>query len=368
MKPKIYAYSPFIKFLGGGEKYFANILKIIQEIMSVTLICHEEDIKYLKQLQKLFNVDLSKISVVPAKLKSEADIQQIIPPDSVFWQVSNGVPLFVNCKKRILHHQIIFPELNALEVAERFPEHDKKTINLEIKNRFLAQDNIFFPSNFIKQFMTDHWLLRPERCSKIYPFVSDIFFKQPEFNKKQVKIVSVGRFEPIKKQKAQIELFIKIQPSLPNNCRLVLIGSNKTPLSAQLEKMACNYPIEIKYALSEKELLKEYSSASIYWSTTGLGEQDVYEKHNVESFGLAIAEAMAAGCVPVAIKAGGVSEIINSGQNGFLVSNIEELGLASKNLLTSPHQLQNMSEKAHKSVKFFSEEMFRQKIEKLFGN
>lgn len=365
MKPKIYAYSPFIKFLGGGEKYFANILEAIQEIMDVILICHEEEVQFLSQIPKLYNVNLSKVSLIKAKITSEADIQNIVSPDSIFFQVSNGAPLMVNCKKRILHHQIIYSKTDVLELAKNFPQLSNDTVFAEIKNRFLSQDYIFFSSNFIKQFMNDYWSLPQDKCFVIYPFVSDNFFKYPN-DKKQLKIISVGRFEPIKKQKSQIELFIKMFPHLPDDYRLVLIGSNKTPLSLQLEKMVLGYPIEIKYALSESELLNEYSNASLYWSTTGMGVNDLYQTHNVESFGLAMAESMASGCVPVAINAGGVSEIIENGYNGFLPTNMENFESSSKKLLTSPQLLQTMSQNAHNSIKFFSRNIFKKKIEGLF--
>ena len=332
--------------------------------MNVKLICHDEDVPFFTRLCKLFNVNLSKISVIEAKLRIEKDIQRIVPFDSIFFQISNGVPLLINCKKRILHHQIILSKLDESKAAKRYPEYNKDTLNVEIRRRFLAQTNVFFSSNFIKSFMVKHWSLNNKRCSVIYPFISDTFFTHP--TQRQLKIISVGRFEQIKKQSAQIELFIKLQPHLPNSCKLVLIGSNKTPLSDELEKMAFSYPIEIKYGLSEKELLREYSDASIYWSTTGLEVKDIYKDHNVESFGLAMAEAMATGCVPVAINAGGVSEIVNTGKNGVLVSNIQEMGMATKKLLASPNLLKHMSEQAHKSVNNFSKNIFEHQIQELF--
>jgi glycosyltransferase involved in cell wall biosynthesis len=44
-----------------------------------------------------------------------------------------------------------------------------------------------------------------------------------------------------------------------------------------------------------------------------------------EHFGIATLEAMAFGCVPIVIRAGGQSEIVEDGRSGFLCSDTDEL-------------------------------------------
>jgi glycosyltransferase involved in cell wall biosynthesis len=364
MKPELYTYSPYLRFAGGGEKYFLGILAVLQEAMNVVLICDESELSIIKNLSLLFEMDLSKISIAATKIKSETDVQNIVPANAIFFSVTNGRPLKIHCRKSILHHQVIFKKLNETTMAERYPGHDKTLMNAEIQNRFFSQDKVFFPSNFIRDFMIDHWAIEETACSVIHPFVDDMFF-EPTPPKEQT-IISVGRFEPIKKQQVQIDLFDRIRPWLPKTARLTLIGSSRTSLSEKFEKIVDPSLVRIRYGLTLKEMHREYAKASIIWSTTGLAIDDRYAELGQESFGLAIAEAMASKCVPVAVNAGGITEIIESGRNGYLISDIQDFGYATVQLLGDISKTKKMATESHIRASNFSRQRFREKIEELF--
>jgi glycosyltransferase involved in cell wall biosynthesis len=124
--------------------------------------------------------------------------------------------------------------------------------------------------------------------------------------------------------------------------------------------------IHIKYGLSECQLRDEFASSAVLWSTTGLNQTDQYGENSQESFGLAIAESMAMGCVPVAVNAGGVSEIIQNDVNGYLVNSPDEMGYATIRLLYSNDIWRRLSTAASTRSNHFSRETFRKKIEGLF--
>ncbi len=67
------------------------------------------------------------------------------------------------------------------------------------------------------------------------------------------------------------------------------------------------------------------STASIFWSATGLGEDEERAPWAQEHFGMTTAEAMAGGCVPVVIDRAGQREIVREGVNGFRWSTPAEL-------------------------------------------
>ena len=364
MKPTLYTYSPYLRFAGGGEKYYLGILATLQEDMNVVLICDESELSIIKNLSLQFEMNLSNISIVAAKIKSEGDIQNLVPHNAVFFSVTNGRPLKINCHKTILHHQVIYKRLNEKTTAERYPGHDTTSMNAEIRSRFLSQDKVFFPSNYIRDFMIKQWDIDLAACSVVHPFVDDIFF-EPMPSKEQI-IISVGRFEPIKQQQVQIELFDRIRPWLPKTAKLTLIGPNRTTLSEHFEKTVDPSSVQIRYGLTLNEMHREYAKASLIWSTTGIGITDRHAELGQESFGLATAEAMASQCIPVAVDAGGLTEIIESGKNGFLVSDLEEMGFATVKLLGDNTTMKKMATEALYKARKFSRQSFREKIRNLF--
>ena len=103
-----------------------------------------------------------------------------------------------------------------------------------------------------------------------------------------------------------------------------------------------------------------------FWSTTGFGIADRYAEVGQESFGLATAEAMASQCIPVAGNAGGLTEIIESGRNGYLVSDLQEMGYATVQLLGDISTRKKMAIEALYRAKNFSGQSFREKIRELF--
>ena len=212
--------------------------------------------------------------------------------------------------------------------------------------------------------MINQWGIEVTACSVIHPAVDDMFF-EPTPPKEQT-IVSVGRFEPIKQQQAQIELFDRILLWLPKAAKLTLIGSNRTSLSKHFEKIVDPSLVQIRYGLTLNALHREYAKASVIWSTTGFGIADRYAEVGQESFGLATAEAMASQCVPVAIDAGGLTEIIETGRNGYLVSDLQEMGYATVQLLGDIMTRKKMAIEALYRARNFSRQSFREKIRELF--
>jgi glycosyltransferase involved in cell wall biosynthesis len=92
-----------------------------------------------------------------------------------------------------------------------------------------------------------------------------------------------------------------------------------------------------------------------------------------EHFGISIAEAAAAGLVPVVYKdGGGWTDIVSRIDEGLGYKNIEEAALIIKKLLSENGRLNNLSEKAKDIAKDFSYEKFKERlnevIEELINN
>ena len=112
-------------------------------------------------------------------------------------------------------------------------------------------------------------------------------------------LIYVGRLSDEK----QIE---HIRPTLEQvpNTRLVLVGDG--PARPELERNFAGLPVNFMGYLSGKRLSQAYASADIFVFPSGL-----------ETFGLVVNEAMAAGLPVVASRVGGVADIVSEGVNGY---------------------------------------------------
>jgi trehalose synthase len=75
------------------------------------------------------------------------------------------------------------------------------------------------------------------------------------------------------------------------------------------------------------------------------------QKSTREGFGLVVAEAMWKGTPVVGGKVGGINHQIADGENGYLVSSVEECAARVVELLQDPEQRREMGGRARESVR-----------------
>ena len=118
-------------------------------------------------------------------------------------------------------------------------------------------------------------------------------------NPEDTVLLYVGRLSDEK----QIE---HIRPTLEREpkTRLVLVGDG--PARAELERYFAGFPVTFMGYLRGERLSQAYASADIFVFPSRL-----------ETFGLVVIEAMAAGLPVVAARVGGVADIVSEGVNGY---------------------------------------------------
>ncbi len=116
-------------------------------------------------------------------------------------------------------------------------------------------------------------------------------------------------------------------------------------------------PREIFHRLPKLEKAREIYSRSLVWF---LGSYS-------EGFGVPVLEAMACGCAVVATDCGGPRDIINNGENGFLVQvgNVEQIVSKVKLLLDDVELRQQFIQNSKDTVSKFSWENSIDKLEKV---
>jgi len=223
-------------------------------------------------------------------------------------------------------------------------------------------------SKFCQKWIRKYWLLPSE---VLYPPVNTKKFVPAKIKKNH--IIHIGRFFVVGHNKKQLDL-IKIFKKLINkegvkDWELHLIGSVHEGSAhqkyfEQVKFEAKNYPIFFHTDIPFTELKKRLSEAKIYWHATGLDENEEKNPILFEHFGVTTVEAMASGCTPVVISAGGQKEIITEG-SGFLWKTREQLLEKTIKLIKNPKLIEKMSVIAIKRSSYFSRENFKKRFRKI---
>lgn len=200
---------------------------------------------------------------------------------------------------------------------------------------------------------TKKWTYRfwGKKSRLLYPPVDVNKFK-PALHKKNI-ILSVGRFfvgGHSKRQDILIQAFKEMVDSNSdgsNPWELHLVGGvasgwEHNNYVKSLETLAKDYPIFFHYSVDFKELKRLYSTAKIYWHAAGFGQNELRNAIAMEHFGISTIEAMAAGCVPIVFKGGGLIETVGSVKE-LLWKNIPQLKKITTEIINNERKRTKLS-------------------------
>ncbi len=308
----------------------------------------------IKELQKRFSLDLSKIQFVENIFSSKfSSIKRFLETKKydIIIVLSDGSIPFSLSKKTFIHlQQPIF--ISKIGLKTKF-----KTSRI---NRFFC--NSYYTKSYVDKSLDVN-------SKVLYP---PVIFKNKNTRKENI-ILHVGRFRvkdvtvsgiPVadyKKQKVMVETFKKMIDHGLKEWKFVLSVSVKNDdLSSFqiLKASAKSYPIEFLINKTNDELWDIYSKAKIYWHASGYGEDLIKHPEYAEHFGISTVEAMGAGAVPVVINAGGQKEIVEDDKNGFLWDTIDELVQYTKRLIGDQKLWEKMSQGAKERAKYFAGDRF----------
>ena len=194
-------------------------------------------------------------------------------------------------------------------------------------------NTVIVPSEYLASIVTG-WGISKDKVKVVY---NGVDFRPSELSKEDARrkigifghmIISVGRLVPWK----GFRMLIKIMPSIfeiNQAFRLIIVGDG--PDKNILESMIKNLGLEKKVFLvgrkSQEELAVYLAAADMFVLDTGY-----------EGFSHQILEAMVAGVPIITTAVGGNKEVIEQGENGFLVRYNDEFNLieAIRSLWQSP--------------------------------
>ena len=342
-------FNPYLDTLGGGERYTLTLAEyLITKGWEVDIFGYKSEIK--KDLMVKFNLKIERVNFVPSVKSLLQRLKMTRQYDFFFWLSDGSVP-FLFSRNNVLHFQVPFHDVDGRSSLNRV--------------KLKRMDHIVCNSKFTKKFIDREYGVN---SGVIHPPI-DIESFSP--GKKKNLILSVGRFSQLlqaKRQDILVSSFQKLCDQGLKDWQLVLAGATGVggeDYFNQLKRQVKDYPIELLADVDFKTLKKLYSEAKIFWSASGYGIDEEKEPEKVEHFGIAIVEAMAAGCVPVAVGKGGAKEIIKKGKTGFLWENEEELVGVTQDLIADPANLSSLSKAVIKSSQAFSKKKFCQKFDEI---
>lgn len=146
-------------------------------------------------------------------------------------------------------------------------------------------------------------------------------------------ILSVGRFFSgghNKKHDVMVDAFRRLVECGLTGWRLALVGglgqerADHAYLRA-VRRAAADLPIDLYVDADEALVADLRGRAALCWHAAGYGEPPTRHPERYEHFGMAVAELMGAGVVPIVLDGGGLREIVEHGRTGLRWRTLDEL-------------------------------------------
>ena len=161
-------------------------------------------------------------------------------------------------------------------------------------------------------------------------------------------LVHLSNFRPVKRVTDVIEIFDRVRKKMP--AKLLMMGDGPDRSAAEWLAMQKGIHNDVIFLGKQEQVSEKLAIADVMLLPSQL-----------ESFGLAALEAMAAEVVPIATRVGGIPEVIEHGKTGFLaeVGDVEAMANDAIEILYDEARLRKMGTECRT---FASEQFSTKKI------
>ncbi len=372
----IYLYSPYWRNFGGGERYMLHLAVALSKLpgTEVGIISEFPDITK-EGLEEFSRLDLSQIDYRILERRRES-LSRIVKDIDIFVPLSNFRRTKGAAGDFVQALQVPYPKITASTIGKRIISGEiKEGLKDILRKRLLSYartharltitNSQFVHDTLLRNFTLESFVLHPP----IGDFLADGIARRKI-------ILSVGRFFRGLYNDKRYDILTAAFRSISSRLQgweYHIVGSVSNDKTSQdflneLKEANRNHPVFFHVNVSHESLRMFYNEATIYWHGAGFGVDEVRHPEATEHFGMSVAEAMTAGCVPVAANNGGLKEIVQHGKNGFLWNTTDEL-LHYTNLITelSSPELGVLEDKARETYQRFSVAKFNERVIELFG-
>ena len=358
---KIGLYDPFLDTLGGGEKYFLTIVEGAARISGAELTVFSPRRPDVSAWERL-NVHVDADAFTWAAAREEVITEQSRDLDLLV-TMSDDIPVLNHARRAVAMVQFPFcprdsPIYRARALLASALGRARARPALDSYDLFLC--NSEFTRGYIaRRLGVDAMILAPPVDPPTIPAL-------PKTN----SILAIGRFHQgrqhhDKHQEVLIRAFTELQASFSGSLgwELHLVGAaDDTPSTRRwLEQLfALGQGADVHFHVNAEaaELAELLATSSLFWHATGYGEQTRRHPERLEHFGIATAEAMLCGAVPLVVPAGGQPEIVTDNVNGRHWSTVPELVAGTQELIEHPDQAQQLRRAAQQRAKTYSKARF----------
>jgi glycosyltransferase involved in cell wall biosynthesis len=189
------------------------------------------------------------------------------------------------------------------------------------------------------------------------------------------RILSVGRFfhgAHDKRQDVLIRAFAELRTLLedPEGWELHLAGGADERASTRrrlddLHSLARGLPVHFHVNASAAELGELYATSELYWHAAGYRVRADRHPERAEHFGIATAEAMAHGAVPLVVPVGGQAELVSDGVNGRHWLTTPELVQRAQELIEDPPAVEVLRKAARADARRYGKDRFLAEVRRL---
>jgi N-acetyl-alpha-D-glucosaminyl L-malate synthase BshA len=169
----------------------------------------------------------------------------------------------------------------------------------------------------------------------VYNFVNtDSYRRTTDTTSRLPTIVHVSNFRPIKRTTDVIEVFRRVRDRM--QARLIMVGDGPDAQQAVENAQALGIASDVSFIGVAENVIDILSQSDVFLLPS-----------EMESFGLAALEAMACETPVVATNVGGLSEVVEDGESGFLLplGDIDAMAERVLALLKNPEQRIRMGRK-----------------------
>ena len=338
--PDALFFDLYLSTLGGGERVVLELADVAAETMAVTVA--GPTIPTPSQLDAL---GMRPAAPVQWRRMHPAAFPTASREFDLVVYLANGVPLPHLASRGIAIVQFPMRSLGGGGLRRR------------LQDRLLDRYELVAYSQFVDGWIGERW---GRHATVLHPPVT---LGRHDPARKRPLILSVGRFfdvQHVKRHDVLIEAFSKVHEALPE-WRLALVGSVSSAGGTAayvdgLRRRAEGLPVDFHFDASPDQLEDLRAEASLYWHAGGYGRSaDAPER--AEHFGIATAEAMSWGAVPIVYDDGGSPEVV--GNAGVLWRTVAQLEQTSIDLARNGARLTSMAEAAVAAVERFGTARFR---------
>lgn len=350
---------------GGAEKVICNVANILCKNNNVTIIStYKLSDKPAFEIDEKVKIEYLMTNLQPNKRQLKTALKHLHIIDFIKEAIHSMKILYLRKKlmikkikqieadiiisTRILHNNWVgkYAKKGIIKIAQEHNYHNnnKKYIKKLIKS--LKNIDYLMPtSKGLSNFYEGK--IGKTKIKYIPNYVERKTDKVSELENKV--IISVGRLEPVKGFPDLIDVFAIFQKDHPEwSLKIVGKGSQEELLRNKIRAMNLQDKVFLIGEKNTEELAEEYYNASLYVMTS-------YS----ESFGLVLLEAASFGLPLIAFdSAEGAKEIIQNGQNGYLIQNRnkEEMSNKIEEIIENREQMITLAKNAKNVLNVFSKE------------